>query len=393
MYKNILFRTSKLHKQNSKTTTMEETNHMKSLKRVHISKPPFEYSDLKKAVPPHCFKHSLFRSFKSLFRDIFIMCTLFYISINYIPLLPKPISYVVWPIYWSFQAVIFGGIWGIGHECCLRGFTGRQWLDDPIGFLILTCLLTPYYSMKFSHRTHHAHTNSIEYDEIHVPKLNDDKLYSKVLNNRIGVILQILFNLTFGWSAYLFFNYTGRKYEGIASHFYPNSRIFNDSERGLIFLSDIGIFVALYGYYRIAMAKGVFWAINVFGLPLFLMCSLLMFLTYLQHTHPSIAHYDSTEWNWMRGALSTIDRDVGFLNYFVHDLPRIHVLHHLFPTIPHYHAIEALEAVKPILGEYYNYDDTFILKAFWREMKECIYVESDDGEKKGGVYWYKNKIK
>lgn len=371
----------------------ESANHMKALRKVNISKPPFEYSDLKKAVPPHCFQHSLVSSFKSLFRDISIMCTLFYIAINYIPLLPKSLSYVAWPIYWSFQAVILGALWGIGHECGHRGFTGRQSLDEPIGFLIHSLLLTPYYSMKFSHRTHHAHTNSIEYDEIHVPKLKSDTLYTEFLNNPIGVVLTMLFNVTFGWNAYLIVNYTGRKYEGIASHFYPQSRIFNDSERGLIFLSDVGIFVTLYAYYRIAMAKGVVWAICVFGGPFLLMGGLLMLLTYLQHTHPSIAHYDSTEWDWMRGALSTIDRDVGILNYFVHDLPRVHVLHHLFPSIPHYHALEALEAVKPILGEYYNYDDTPIIKAFWREMKECIYVESEDGEKKSGVYWYKNKLK
>nr|GEV52902.1 delta(12) fatty acid desaturase DES8.11-like [Tanacetum cinerariifolium] len=69
-------------------------------------------------------------------------------------------------------------------------------------------------------------------------------------------------------------------------------------------------------------------------------------------------------------------------------------VHHLFPAIPSYHAHEATEAIKPILGDYYKYDGTSILKAFWREMKECIFVEPDDyddeDKKKYGVYWFRN---
>ncbi|KAI3795374.1 hypothetical protein L1987_38026 [Smallanthus sonchifolius] len=371
---------------------MGSPDHMKVLKRVPISKPPFEYSDLKKAIPPHCFKLSLLRSFYALFRDLFLICTFYYIASNYIPLLPQPLKYIAWPLYWFFQGVMLGGLWSIAHETGHGAFSGYKWLDDTVGFFIHSVLLTPYYSMKYSHRTHHAHTNSVEYDEIHVPRLKSDTLYSQILNNPVGLVLTILFNITLGWNSYLLFNYTDRKYEGIASHFYPPSPIYNDSERSLIFLSDVGIFVALYTYYRIVMTKGLIWGLYFFGAPFFVMCGLLMVLTYLQHTHPSLAHYDSTEWDWIRGALSTVDRDVGILNWFVHDLPRIHVLHHFFPGIPHYHALEAMKVVKPILGDYYNYDDTPIVKAFWREMKECIYVEpDDDGHKKSGVYWYKNK--
>ncbi|KAL8102652.1 hypothetical protein AgCh_027249 [Apium graveolens] len=41
----------------------------------------------------------------------------------------------------------------------------------------------------------------------------------------------------------------------------------------------------------------------------------------------------------------------------------------------------AIEAMKPLLGNYYQYDGTPILKAMYREMKESIYVEKDEGEK------------
>ncbi|KAK9075726.1 hypothetical protein SSX86_004055 [Deinandra increscens subsp. villosa] len=366
---------------------------MKVLKRVVISKPPFELSDLKKAIPPSCFKLSLLRSFYALFRDIFLICAFYYVASNYIPRFPEPLNYIAWPLYWFFQGVMIGGLWSIGHECGHGAFGGYKWLDDTVGFFIHSALLTPYFSIKYSHRTHHAHTNSVEYDELQVPKLKSDTLHSETLNNPIGLVLRILFHIAFGWNSYLLFNYTGRKYEGIASHFYPKSPIYNESERSLIFLSDFGIFVALYAYYNIVVAtKGLIWSFYLFGAPFLVFYGLMMILTLLQHTHPSVAHYDSTEWEWMRGALSTIDRDVGILNWFIHDLPRIHVLHHLFPGIPHYHALEAMKAVKPILGDYYNYDDTPIIKAYWREMKECVYVEPDDhgpNKKSAGVYWFK----
>ncbi|KAL8156110.1 hypothetical protein AgCh_001269 [Apium graveolens] len=43
----------------------------------------------------------------------------------------------------------------------------------------------------------------------------------------------------------------------------------------------------------------------------------------------------------------------------------------------------AKEVMKRLLGNYYQYDGTPILKAMYREMKECIYVEKDEGETKG----------
>ncbi|GJW32085.1 gypsy type transposase [Tanacetum coccineum] len=114
-----------------------------------------------------------------------------------------------------------------------------------------------------------------------------------------------------------------------------------------------------------------------------MMGGFFIILTYLNHTHPSIAHYDSSEWDWIRGALSTIDRDYGTLmNWAFHDANPNHAIHHLFPTIPLYHASEVRDAVKPILGDYYKLDDTPILKALWRDTK-CIYVEPESTMFKG----------
>lgn len=37
----------------------------------------------------------------------------------------------------------------------------------------------------------------------------------------------------------------------------------------------------------------------------------LVMITMLQHTHPSLPHYGDAEWDWLRGALATVDRSYG----------------------------------------------------------------------------------
>lgn len=46
-------------------------------------------------------------------------------------------------------------------------------------------------------------------------------------------------------------------------------------------------------------------------------------------------------WSYLRGGLTTLDRDYGWINNIHHDIGT-HVIHHLFPQIPHYHLIEAV---------------------------------------------------
>jgi omega-6 fatty acid desaturase (delta-12 desaturase) len=36
-------------------------------------------------------------------------------------------------------------------------------------------------------------------------------------------------------------------------------------------------------------------------------------------------------------------------------------------------------------------DETPFYKALWREARECVYVEPDQGTEKKGVFWYNNK--
>ncbi|PWA50078.1 Fatty acid desaturase, type 1 [Artemisia annua] len=164
-----------------------------------------------------------------------------------------------------------------------------------------------------------------------------------------GNVFTLFVRITIGYLLYMLFNVYGHDYKRFTNHFLPQSGIFNDSERGnYVVLSDIGIITVLYALYHLAVTQGGKSTLFLYVIPLFMEGGFFIMSTYLSHTHPSVAHYDSTEWDWLRGALSTIDRDFGILNWIQQDINSSHVIHHLFPNMPHYHAVEATKAVRPI---------------------------------------------
>jgi omega-6 fatty acid desaturase (delta-12 desaturase) len=93
-----------------------------------------------------------------------------------------------------------------------------------------------------------------------------------------------------------------------------------------------------------------------------------------------------------------MDRSLGFIGqYFLHDIVETHVLHHTVPTIPFYHAREATEAIKTVMGDHYRSDvqDGFFgfLKSLWRSVRYCQWVEPcEQAVGKGKAVWfYRNK--
>ena len=62
-----------------------------------------------------------------------------------------------------------------------------------------------------------------------------------------------------------------------------------------------------------------------------------------------------------------------------------HVVHHLFSTMPFYHAQEATEAVKKVLGKHYLFDDAHFLSAALVAQRRCRFVEDE-----GDLVWFKH---
>jgi omega-6 fatty acid desaturase (delta-12 desaturase) len=201
--------------------------------------------------------------------------------------------------------------------------------------------------------------------------------------------------LLFGWPSYLITNTSGQHYNHkdgtrnlAANHFNPNAPFFRPSQRKSIFLSDAGILLTLLTLVVWGMQMSAWHVFAYYVVPYFGVNVWLVTITYLQHTHVDIPHYRAPEWNFVRGAIATVDRDYGILNHFHHHICDSHVVHHLFSTMPFYNAIQATPYVKEFLGEFYNYDNTPIATAVWNTLWECGHVADE-----GAVVHYKTARK
>jgi omega-6 fatty acid desaturase / acyl-lipid omega-6 desaturase (Delta-12 desaturase) len=120
-------------------------------------------------------------------------------------------------------------------------------------------------------------------------------------------------------------------------------------------------------------------------------------ITFLQHTDPSLPHYDAETWTFTRGAAATIDREFGFIGrQLFHGIIETHVLHHYVSTIPFYNADEATEAIKPVMGRHYRANTQNgalgFLHALWIASRWCQWVEPSVGVAPDmrGVLFFRN---
>ncbi|MFN9960840.1 MAG: fatty acid desaturase, partial [bacterium] len=113
---------------------------------------------------------------------------------------------------------------------------------------------------------------------------------------------------------------------------------------------------------------GWMWLLKYYAVPYVVFVIWLDLVTYLHHTEHDLPWYRGDNWNFLKGAISTIDRDYGIFNHIHHDIGT-HVAHHIFLNMPHYILLKATEAIKPVMGEYYYKSDVPIWKALLHSAK------------------------
>lgn len=355
-----------------------------------LEPPKFTLKTIKDAIPAHCFKRNLFISLQHLASDIALISVFGYLA-TWIgnTALPSWSSYILWPIYWYAQGSVMTGVWVLAHECGHQSFSDSWIANNIVGTLCHSLLLVPYHSWRITHGKHHGNTGSCENDEVFAPSTRSDWGNEMLRETPIAQAWGIILMLTVGWMpGYLVFNATGPgKYRGQnVNHFSPTAAFFSAEEYWMIVQSDIAFFaaVALLGY---CIATFGFAAVASFYLVPYAITNYhLVLITYLQHTDVYMPHFRGKEWTWLRGALCTVDRSFGpLLDHTFHHIVDTHVCHHLFSKMPFYHAQEATEHIKKVLGPYYMKDNTPIARALWRSWSNCQFVED-----KGDVVFYKN---
>lgn len=296
---------------------------------------------------------------------------------------------LVWPMYWWYQGITGTGLWVIAHECGHGGFTDSQVVNDTVGFLVHSALLTPYWSWKYTHAKHHHYTNHITEGESWVPSTaKSTKKIVQFYKTHMGTTFRIVMVAAIGWYTYLFNNNTGARQNLGQSHFNPKSVLFKPAERAWVMASNVGFFTAFAAMLYSMYVFGVWPVVAVYLIPQMVVNHYLTSITFMQHTHPEIPHFMKDEWTWLRGALSTVDRSMGnFVDSKLHHIVDSHVVHHIFSDMPFYGAKEATPYVKEHLGTYYKAVQTGYV-GYWNDyywnMKESVVVKENEVDH----FWY-----
>lgn len=416
--------------------------------------PDYTIKQIRDAIPAHCYQRSALRGFLYVARDLSLLGSTFYLFHSYVTLstIPSaPVRVALWSLYTLLQGFYGTGLWVLAHECGHQAFSESRSLNDITGWVLHSALLVPYFSFKLSHSKHHAYTGNLARDMVLVPNTREvyatrigrlaHELSELTEETPIWSALELLGLLLLGWPLYLLSNEGGhnnhatqREGRGIGkqnglgggvNHFDPNSPLFESKDARLILWSNAGLAITgsilYYLGHRFGWANLVVWyfipylwvnhwlgtfllssnppPLHPISPPSYLLINLqTVSIAYLQHTDLSLPHYTPHSWTFTRGAAATIDRDFGFIGrHLFHSVIETHVLHHYVSTIPFYHAAEATEAIKGVMGECYRSDTTGgplgWLGALWSVVRGCQWVEEGEraGEKGTGVYWFRSR--
>ncbi|KAJ7904203.1 fatty acid desaturase-domain-containing protein [Mycena leptocephala] len=370
-------------------------------KLTPFTPPNIALKDVHAAVPRHLFDRSTARSLFYVARHCAITLAFFLLATRIPDNGGLVLRVVLWTVYGVWQGFTFAGIWCLGHEAGHDALSPHPYANSALGLLLHTFVLTPFYAWRSTHRAHHKGTNHLDRDETYLPPTRSDLHlptsdvassadYMDALGETPAFTLfKLLVRQFFGFQLYLLHNRKGNKrYPPWTSHYRPTSALFRPEQRASIILSNMAI-AGMLGLLGLCAHKAGWAALTKFYiLPWLFAHNWIVTVTYLQHAAPGVPYYRTGAWTFARGSLATVDRPLfGWVGrFFLHHIGTDHVAHHFFSSVPFYNLPEVTEAIKPVLGEHYNYDNTPALVALWRSFTQCTFVEDE-----GDVVFFKNR--
>uniref|UniRef100_F1L277 Omega-6 fatty acid desaturase, endoplasmic reticulum isozyme 1 n=1 Tax=Ascaris suum TaxID=6253 RepID=F1L277_ASCSU len=296
---------------------------------------------IRRAVPAQCFERSLPKSLFFLVLDFAILASL-YLAVSYFEHFG-----IAGLLLWYWLMGMFGSsLFVVGHDCGHGTFSEYTIVNDFFGHIAHAPLLAPYWPWQKSHRQHHQYTSHIDKDKGH-PWITEEEFTSRNWIERNFAKIPI--SGFFRWNP--IYTIAGLP-DG--SHFWPFSKLFsNNYERIQCVLSGTACGLCAFVAFRLCDCS-IYSFIKYYYIPLLFQGFWLVVITYLQHNSETIEVYEEGYWSYVTGQTQTIDRTFGFgIDVLLHHITDGHVAHHFFYTrIPHYHLMEATEAIKKLLKPY-----------------------------------------
>ncbi|TMW64413.1 hypothetical protein Poli38472_013035 [Pythium oligandrum] len=291
--------------------------------------------------------------------------------------IPALLEAVVCLLYVFCQGVNFWGLFTIGHDCGHGAFSRYHSLNFVVGIATHSFILVPYEAWKFSHRLHHKNTGNIDREEVFYPQRKSE--HSVV--SRLMIVL-----LGGAWFIYESMGYPPRT----EAHTELRDTMFR---RHIISgtISIVAHLSCILGVLSLSAIVG--W--RVMGLyywaPLFVFGSMLVVTMFLNHNDEETPWYADSEWTYVKGNLSIIDRDYGWIVSNLSHKIGTHQLHHLFPTIPHYNLIPATTHFRTAFPHLVRKSNEPILSAFFRIGK--LYIKFGVVDENAKVFTLRDSAK
>jgi len=295
----------------------------------------------------------------------------YYWLLNNYPL----IGYLFAPVYALTQGTMFWAIFVLGHDCGHGSFSSNKLVNEIFGNLLHTFILVPYHPWRLSHRKHHKNTGNIDNDEIFYPFRVD---ISNKEETKVPFYIEGIFMLGLGWIAYLIVGFDAGN-----SHFaVQKNRIYKkDTERSDAFRSLVCWWIWFPTTIILSYFLGVIDSVLLYWIPIFVYSTWLVLVTFLHHNEGGTTWLSGDKWDYVSGNLITVDRTYGAIIDDIHHNIGTHVVHHLFPAIPHYHLKEADEHLQKILKEKQIKSDQNFLTAFvqnWKIYRDNMFVDQNE---------------
>ncbi|CAF1589175.1 unnamed protein product [Rotaria magnacalcarata] len=126
-------------------------------------------------------------------------------------------------------------------------------------------------------------------------------------------------------------------------------------------------------------------------IPVFIFACYFVIVTFLHHIEIDVPWFADSEWAYVKGQLSTVDRHYGHVHSLIHSIGT-HQIHHLFAKIPHYHLETATVHFRKAFPGLVRVKHNAILPSFIRMFKlflrqrtigqdVCIFAYGNDEDK------------